>query len=179
MKQKRKKLKKAICLAIIGAAHGIRGDVWVKVLGGEPQRLKAYGVLYDEGGRCYEIATFRVQKNDAIVRFKGVEERSAAEALRGINLYIKRDQLLDDLAEDEFYQIDLIGLCVYDDTNKLLGEVSGFFNFGAGDLLEICLDGGKRELIPFSKAAVPEICVASGFIVINPVAAGLAYMKEE
>ncbi|WP_102829988.1 ribosome maturation factor RimM [Bartonella bovis] len=173
MKQERRKLKKAICFAIIGAAHGIRGEVWIKILGGEPQRLKTYGVLYDEGGRCYEIATFRVQKNDAIVRFKGVEERNAAEALKGINLYIKRDQLLDDLAEDEFYQIDLIGLCVYDDASNLLGEVSGFFNFGAGDLLEIHLDSGKKVLIPFSKAAVPEICVASGFIIVNPMAAGL------
>lgn len=178
MEYNQKKLKNKVYLAIIGSAHGIRGDVLVKSLSAEPRRLKTYGVLYDDMGRSYEIVTLRMQKNNAIVRFKGIEDRSAAEALKGIRLYVVRDQLVDDLEEDEFYQVDLIGLHVRDCAGQTLGEVSGFFNFGAGDLLEICLNTRKTVLIPFSKVAVPTICIASGFLVVDPVAAGLSSTGE-
>ncbi|WP_336287529.1 ribosome maturation factor RimM [Bartonella sp. CB60] len=178
MQHNRKKLKNKVYLAIIGSAHGIKGNVFVRVLSTEPQRLKAYGTLYDDRGRSYEIVTLRVQKNNAIVHFKGVEERSAAEALRGTRLYVMRNQLADDLAEDEFYQVDLIGLRVQNCLGQTLGEVSGFFNFGAGDLLEVRLDTCKTVLIPFSKAAVPKICIASGFLIVDSVAAGLSEEEE-
>ncbi|MCL6229138.1 ribosome maturation factor RimM [Bartonella bilalgolemii] len=171
-------MKNKVYLAIIIAAHGIKGDVFVKVLSTKPHSLKGYSVFYDETGRSYEVVTFRVQKNNAIIHFKGIEERSAAEALRGIKLYVERSQLADDLVEDEFYQIDLIGLCVYNCAKQLLGKVSGFFNFGAGDLIEIQLTSGKKVLISFSKAAVPKICVASGFLIVDPIAAGLSHGQE-
>ncbi|WP_273719744.1 MULTISPECIES: ribosome maturation factor RimM [unclassified Bartonella] len=174
MKYNQKKLKNKVYLAIIGHAHGIKGDVWVKILSDKPQYLKTYGTLYDDMGRCYEIVTLRMQKNNAIVHFKGIENRNAAEALKGIRLYVSRDQLVEDLTEDEFYQADLIGLSIQDGVGQILGEVSGFFNFGAGDLLEMRLNTGKTVLIPFSKAAVPEICLAAGFLVVDPVAAGLS-----
>ncbi|MCZ2327852.1 ribosome maturation factor RimM [Bartonella sp. F02] len=178
MEHNRKENKKKAWIAVIGAAHGIKGDVWLKIFSAEPQILKTYGILYDEIGRSYEIVTLRVQKKGVIAHFKGVEERNDAEALKGINLYVERDQLPDNLDEDEFYQIDLIGLRVYDDVNQFWGEVSGLFNFGAGDLLEIRLISRKTVLIPFSKAAVTKICMDSGFIVIDPVAAGLSEDKE-
>ncbi|WP_455481907.1 ribosome maturation factor RimM [Bartonella sp. B35(2025)] len=179
MEHNRKNLKNKVYLAIISSAHGIKGDVVVKVLSAKPQRLKVYGILYDDMGRSYEIVTLRVQKSNAIVHFKGVEERSVAETLKGTRLYITRDQLVNDLAEGEFYQIDLIGLRVQDYGGKILGEVSGFFNFGAGDLLEIRLSTSKTALIPFSKAAVPEIYVTSGFLVVDPLAAGLNHTCNE
>ncbi|WP_455476970.1 ribosome maturation factor RimM [Bartonella sp. B41] len=175
----RKKLKNKVHIATIGLAHGVKGEVSVKVFSAEPQRLKAYGILYDDIGRFYEIAAFRVQKGNAIVRFKGVEERSIAERLKGIHLYVMRDQLADDLGEDEFYQIDLIGLCVQDCVGQVLGEISGFFNFGAGDLLEVRLNTQKTVFIPFSKAAVPKICINSGFLVVDPSAAGLSDEKND
>ncbi|AGF76504.1 ribosome maturation factor RimM [Bartonella vinsonii] len=174
MEHNRKKPKNKVYLAIIGLPHGIKGDVLLKVLSAETQRLKTYGVLYDDMGRSYEIVTLRMQKKNAIVHFKGIEDRNVAESLKGVRLYVTRDQLLDDLGEDEFYQIDLIGLCVQDCVGKILGEVSGFFNFGAGDLLEIRLNTGKTVFIPFSKAAVLKICIPSGFLVVDPVAAGLS-----
>ncbi|GAA4657850.1 ribosome maturation factor RimM [Bartonella pachyuromydis] len=176
MDYNKKKLKNKVCLAIIGPAHGIKGDVLVKILSAQPQHLKTYGTLYDDMGRCYEIVTLRMQKNNAIVHFKGIEDRNTAEVLKGFRLYVRRDQLLDDLMEDEFYQVDLIGLRVQDGVGQVLGEVSGFFNFGAGDLLEMRLNTGKTVFIPFSKAAVLEICLAAGFLVIDPVAAGLSDM---
>ncbi|AQX27239.1 ribosome maturation factor RimM [Bartonella sp. Raccoon60] len=171
-------MKKKVYLAIIGAAHGIKGDAVVKVLSSNPESLKSYSVFYDETERSYEVVSFRMQKNNAIIHFKGIEGRSAAESLRGIKLYVERNQLADDLDEDEFYQIDLIGLCVYNCAKQFLGKVSGFFNFGAGDLIEIQLVSGKKILISFSKAAVPEICVASGFLIVDPIAAGLFHDQE-
>ncbi|WP_208435421.1 ribosome maturation factor RimM [Bartonella phoceensis] len=179
MKYSKKKLKNKVYLAIIGSAHGTKGDILVKILSDKPQNLKAYGTLYDDMGQSYEIVTLRMQKSNAIVHFKGIEDRNAAENLKGIRLYVARDQLMDDLAEDEFYQVDLIGLRVQDCVGKMLGEVSGFFNFGAGDLLEMRLNTGKTVLIPFSKVAVPEICIASGFLVVDPVAAGLSDAGEK
>ncbi|MBB5073643.1 16S rRNA processing protein RimM [Bartonella callosciuri] len=179
MEYNKKKLKNKVYLAIIGPAYGIKGEVLVKVLSAKPQHLKTYGIFYDDMGHSYEIVTFRVQKNNAIVHFKGVEDRNAAEALKGIRLYVARDQLLDDLTEDEFYQVDLIGLRVQDCVGQTLGEVSGFFNFGAGDLLEMRLNTRKTVLIPFTKAAVPEICIVSGFLVVDPMAAGLLSDKEK
>ncbi|UNE55607.1 ribosome maturation factor RimM [Bartonella machadoae] len=178
MEHNKKKPKKKVYLAIIGLPHGIKGDILVKVLNGEPQSLKTYATLYDDMGRTYEIIRLRVQKKNAIVRFKGIEDRSAAENLKGIRLYVTREQLVNDLDEDEFYQFDLIGLCVQDCVGQVLGEVHGFFNFGAGDLLEIRLNTRKTVLIPFSKAAVPKICIDSGFLVVDPVAAGLSSEKE-
>ncbi|WP_142416683.1 ribosome maturation factor RimM [Bartonella massiliensis] len=178
MKYNKEKLKNKVYLAIIGMPHGIKGDVFVKILGAEPQRFQFYGTLYDDMGRSYEIVTLRIQKNKAIIRFKGVDNRNAAESLKGIRLYVMRDQLIDDLDEDEFYQVDLIGLRVQDCGGTVLGEVCAFFNFGAGDLLEIRLNMGKKVLIPFSKAAVPEICMNAGFLVVDPMAAGLSNGKE-
>ncbi|EJF74676.1 ribosome maturation factor RimM [Bartonella alsatica] len=178
MEYNKKKLKNKVYLAIVGSAHGIKGDILIKVLSAKPQHLNAYGILYDDMGRSYEIVTLRMQKDNAIVHFKGIEDRNAAENLKGLHLYVTRDQLVEDLTEDEFYQVDLIGLHVQDDVGQILGEVSGFFNFGAGDLLEIRLNTRKTVLIPFSKAAVPEICIASGFLVVDPVAAGLSDMGK-
>ncbi|EJF87081.1 ribosome maturation factor RimM [Bartonella rattimassiliensis] len=178
MKYNKEEPKNKVYLAIVGMPHGIKGDVFVKILSADPQRFKSYGTLYDDMGRSYEIVTLRMQKNKAIVRFKGVRSRNDAESLKGIRLYVMRDQLIDDLDEDEFYQFDLLGLCVQDCEGKILGEVCGFFNFGADDLLEIQLNRGKEVLIPFSKAAVPEICVDSGFLVVDPIAAGLSYRRK-
>ncbi|PIT70586.1 ribosome maturation factor RimM [Bartonella tribocorum] len=178
MKYNKEKLKNKVYLAIIGMPHGIRGDVFVKILSAKPQRFKSYVTLYDDMGRSYEIVTLRTQKNNAIVHFKGIEDRNAAQSLKGIRLYVMRDQLIDDLMEDEFYQVDLIGLHVQECGGKILGEVCGFYNFGAGDLLEIRLNTSKRVLIPFSKVAVPEICIDSGFLIVNPIAAGLSDEEE-
>ncbi|MCZ2157893.1 ribosome maturation factor RimM [Bartonella sp. 220] len=178
MEHNKKKPKNKVYLAIIGLPHGIKGDIFVKVLNGEPQSLKTYATLYDDMGRTYEIIRLRVQKKNAIVRFKGIDNRSVAESLKGIRLYVAREQLVNDLDEDEFYQFDLIGLGVQDCVGRILGEVHGFFNFGAGDLLEMRLNTGKTVLIPFSKAAVPKICIASGFLVVDPVAAGLSDKEE-
>jgi len=168
------KLQKPVLMAVIGSAHGTTGEVRVKTFTGDPLALGRYGLLYDQAGRAYGIKSLRLHKTVVVVRFDGVDTRSAAEALNGTQLFVDRSQLPDDLDDDEFYQEDLIGFKVCTADGDEMGHIRAFFNFGGGDLVELALTGGKNQLIPFSKAAVPEIDMAAGRIVVDPLAAGLA-----
>ncbi len=166
--------EKPILMAVIGAAHGIRGEVRVKTFTGDPLALGDYGPLYTKDGRAFEVQDIRPAGTVAVVRFKGVAARSAAEALTGTELFIDRSALPDEEDEDDFYQADLIGLSVRDETGATIGKVAAVQNFGGGDILDLTLGRAKGVLIPFSRAAVPEVSVAGGYIRIDPAAAGLA-----
>ena len=160
-------------LATIAAAHGIKGDVKLVVFTADPLGLSSYGKLFDENGRSFKIDHIRKTGNAVIAHFSGIDDRNSAEALNGIALYVDRQQLPDDLEEDEFYQTDLIGLRVRDETGQVIGKVNAVFDFGGGDILELKIEGEGLKLIPFSKAAVPEIDIGEGFISIDRLAAGL------
>ncbi|MFC3207152.1 ribosome maturation factor RimM [Aquamicrobium soli] len=166
--------KNPIQMAVIGAAHGIKGEVRVKTFTGDPLALGDYGPLYAADGRAFEVADIRPANTVVVVRFKGVKGRDAAEALAGTELFVDRSTLPDEEDDDEFYHADLIGLAVRDDSGAAIGKVQAIHNFGADDILEVALSGRKTMLIPFSRAAVPEISVQGGFVRIDPVAAGLA-----
>ena len=166
-------LDNPVQLAVIGAAHGIKGEVRVKTYTGDPLDLGSYGLLYDVSGKSYEILSIRPSKTVVVVRFAGVDDRNAAEALNGKELYVDHTQLPQDLDEDEFYYTDLIGLTVRDGAGVSYGKVSAVFNFGGGDVLEIKESGKKPVLIPFTLVSVPEILMAEGAILIDPLAAGL------
>lgn len=166
-------LDNPVQLAVIGAAHGIKGEVRVKTYTGDPLDLGSYGLLYDTSGKSYEILSIRPSKTVVVVRFAGVDDRNAAEALNGKELYVDHAQLPQDLDEDEFYYTDLIGLAVRDSAGVSYGKVSAVFNFGGGDVLEIKESGKKPVLIPFTLVSVPEILMEEGVILIDPLAAGL------
>jgi 16S rRNA processing protein RimM len=167
-------LKNPVLMATIGAAQGLRGEVRAKSYTTEPDALGDYGNLHAEDGRVFEILDIREQKGMAIVRFKGVNDRNAAEALRGLDLYIERDNLPDELLDDdEFYYADLEGLEAFDAEGKTYGLIAGIFDFGAGDLLELKAPGKRPMLIPFSEASVLDIDLEAGRILIDPIAAGL------
>lgn len=161
-----------IQMAVIGAAHGIKGELRVKTFTADPLALGDYGPLYAKDGRAFEIATIRAAKDVVVVRFKTVADRNAAEALTGTDLFVDRS-MLPAADDDEFYHADLAGLAVKDTEGAVLGKVVAVQNFGGGDILEVILGGRKGVLIPFSKAAVPEVSIAGGFIIIDPAAAGL------
>ncbi len=166
-------LDNPVQLAVIGAAHGIKGEVRVKTYTGDPLDLGSYGLLYDASGKSYEVLSIRPSKTVVVVRFAGVEDRNAAEALNGKELYVDHAQLPQDLDEDEFYYTDLIGLTVRDGEGVSYGKVSAVFNFGGGDVLEIKESGKKPVMIPFTLTSVPEILMEEGAILIDPLAAGL------
>ncbi|WP_037081424.1 ribosome maturation factor RimM [Neorhizobium vignae] len=174
------KLENPILMATIGAAQGLRGEVRVRTYTADPTALGDYGNLHSEDGRIFEILEIREAKNIAIVRFRGINDRNAAEALAGLELFIERDNLPDDeLEEDEFYYADLEGLEAVDEEGKSYGTVSAVYDFGAGDLLELKGPGRRPALIPFSEAAVLEIDLEGGKIIIDPQAAGLAENPED
>lgn len=166
-------------LATIGTAHGLKGEVKVQSFTADPLDFTKYGALFDKNGHCFEIEHMFTNKNSLIVHFSGIDNRNNAEALNGTALYINRHQLPDDLEEDEFYQTDLVGLDVKDEHGEVLGKVNALFNFGGGDLLELLIEGHKLVLIPFSKAAVPEIDIKKGFIAVHSVASGLITETEK
>lgn len=168
------KLENPILMAVVGAAQGLRGEVRVKTFTADPLALGDYGNLRSMDGRMFEILDIREAKTVVIVRFRGINDRNAAEALNGLELYIERDALPDDeLEEDEFYYADLEGLEVYDAEGQHYGAVTGVYDFGAGDLLELKGPGKRPVLIPFSEAAVLEIDLEGGRILVDPTAAGL------
>jgi 16S rRNA processing protein RimM len=116
----------------------------------------------------YPLAIIRAIKNGFAARLGGVETKEQADALRGVQLFARRDQL-PSLPDDEFYHADLIGLEVRDTGGTLLGQVRSVQNHGATDLLEIHgPDLRNTVLLPFTRAAVPTVDLASGRIVADP-----------
>ncbi|MBF0677395.1 MAG: ribosome maturation factor RimM [Devosia sp.] len=159
-----------ILMGKIGAAHGIKGEVRITSFTGDPEALADYGPLEtDRAGLVVTIEAARVSKTVLIARLKGIRDRDAAELLNGVSLFIDRSQLPEPEDEDDFYHADLIGLDARLENGVSIGSVSALPNFGAGDLLEVRDPrSGDTFLYPFTKAVVPEIHIAQGFLVISP-----------
>lgn len=173
-------LKNPVQMAVIGAAHGIKGELRVKTFTGDPAALGDYGPLQARDGRVFHVQSARPQGTVVVVRFKGVSTREAAEALNGTELFVDRSALPANLEEDEFYHADLAGLSVHgDEAGTVIGRVVSVQNFGGGDILVVTLSTGKEALIPFTAAAVPQVAVSAGFLRVDPVAAGLVDDEDE
>jgi len=157
-----------ICLGQIGAPHGVRGEVRLRSFTGEPEAIARYGPLETEDGRVLEIRSLRLAKDHFVATLAGVHDRSAAEQLTNVRLYVPRERLPAPEA-GEFYHADLIGLVVVDRGGEKLGTVIAIHNFGAGDLIEVRADGsGKTDMIPFDENNVPAVELAAGRIVVDP-----------
>ena len=167
------KTQNTVQMAVIGAAHGIRGEVRVRSFTGDPLALGDYGPLHDAAGRAYAVAAIRPAKDMVVVRFEGVDTREAAEALNGTALFIDRARLPADLEPDEFYHADLIGLAAFDEAGERVGRIVAVHDFGGGDLLEIALPFGKTVMVPFTAAAVPGVDLGEGRVRVDRRAAGL------
>lgn len=167
------KLENPVQMAVIGAPHGIKGEVRVKTFTADPLALGDYGPLFAEDGRAFDVVDIRPANTVVVVRFKQIRDRNAAEALTGTELFVDRSALPDESEEGEFYHADLVGLAVRDETGAEIGKVAAVQNFGGGDILELAMAGRKGVLIPFTQAAVPVVDVTGGFIEIDTVAAGL------
>lgn len=161
--------KNRLLVGTIGAAHGIKGEVRITPFTQDPEAIGAYGPLdTDRSGLVVTIAKLRLQKNVVVARLKGVEDRNAAEALNGVSLFLDRSKLPETDDEDDFYHADLLGLAARLQDGTVIGEVIALPNFGAGDLIEIRDPrSGDTYLYPFTKAVVPEIRIAEGYLVIE------------
>jgi 16S rRNA processing protein RimM len=160
-----------ICIAQIGAAHGVRGEVRLKAFTQDPLNVAEYGPLEAEDGkRQFEIEAVRPAKDMLVARLKGITDRDAAEALKNMRLYVAREKLPPP-ADDEFYYADLVGLAAVKANGETFGTVKAVHNFGAGDLLEIePANGGASMVLPFTEATVPTIDMAQRRIVVEPPA---------
>ena len=156
-----------ILLGRVAGAHGIRGDVLIKTFTEAPENIGAYGPLSDaDGVRSFTISHTRITQKGVVARLKGITDRTSAEALKGVELYVARDQL-PATDESEFYHADLIGLSAVDAAGQPLGAIIAVHNFGAGDLLEIrMIASGKTEFVPFTDDVVPEVDIRAGKVVV-------------
>ena len=158
-----------ICVAQIGGAHGIRGEVKLKSFTADPLAVKDYGVLESEDGAAsFAIEALRPAKGYLVARLRGVRDRNAAEQLTNLRLFVPRERLPPPAA-DEFYHADLIGLAAVTAEGTEVGTVVAVHNFGAGDILELRPPaGGATIMLPFTDAFVPRIDIAGGRIVVEP-----------
>ena len=158
-----------ILLGQIGAAHGIKGAVRIAAHTQDPLAIGSYGPLHtDRPGLTITLDKLRLHKNVVVAHIKGIADRDAAETLNGVSLYVDRDRLPEPDDEDDFYHAALLGLAARLVPGPLLGQVSALPNFGAGDLIEIRdPHSGDTFLYPFTKAVVPTIRLAEGYLVIE------------
>lgn len=158
-----------ICVGSIAGSYGVRGEVRLKSFCAVPEDIEAYSPLTDETGqKRYPVVLTRAIKNGFAARLGGIETKEDADALNGLRLYARREQL-PSLPDDEFYHTDLIGLEVYDTGGTLLGKVKSVQNHGATDLLELHGPGLKSTvLLPFTLDAVPTVDLEAGRIVADP-----------
>jgi 16S rRNA processing protein RimM len=156
-----------ICVARIGAAHGVRGAVKLWTFTEDPLAVRDYGpLLTKDGARQFEVAQVREAKDHLVATFKGVASREDAERLNGIELYVAREKL-PETEDDEYYHADLIGLAAVNAADEPLGRVAAIHNFGAGDIIEIAPPHGPTMLLPFTNAVVPTVDLKGGRVVIE------------
>lgn len=158
-----------VCLGVVAGAHGVRGAVRVKPFTAEPESVGAYGTVSDESGhRRFSLTVIGVGKGMVTAKLSGIDDRDAAEALRGLRLYVPR-AVLPEPEEDEFYHADLIGLSAELEDGSLFGSVRALYDFGAGEVIEISpAAGGQPVVLPFTREAVPVIDIPAGRIVVAP-----------
>jgi len=157
-----------VCLGAFAGAHGVKGEARVKAFTARPQDVAAYGPLTSEdGARRFTLTVVRIIKDDIVLaRAPEIASREDAMALAGVRLYAPRAALPAPEDEDEFYLEDLVGLEARDAAGARIGVVTGVFDFGAGDILEIARDGNGSFFSPFTRAAAPRVDLDAGFIEI-------------
>ncbi len=139
-------LDKPVTLAAIIGAHGVTGEVRLKLFGDDAESLRRYR-SFDAGGRALTLKSVRLGPNGAVARFAEIGDRTGAEALRGTALTVPRSAL-PPLGEGEYYHFDLIGLPSVSTDGSALGAIVAVENFGAGDIAEIERPNGKRFMVP-------------------------------
>ena len=156
-----------VLVGVIVGAHGIKGEVKLKSFTSEPSSIGRYGPLQSSSGQKFEIIKLKAAKDDFIAGLKNVNDRNQAETLKGVELFVAREKL-PKLETHEAYAHDLMGLDVVLENGSRLGKLVAMPNYGAGDLLEVAVDGeAETILIPFTTAFVPQDDFSSGTIIVN------------
>lgn len=148
----------------------MRGQLRVKSHTADPVAIGDYGPLVSDDGRVFTVEAVRPEKTVVVVSFKEVRDRTAAEALKGVKLYVDRDALPRETGDDSYFHADLIGLEAVDTAGNVLGRVVAVHDFGAGDLLDVAVPGQPSVLVPFTREVVPRVELDAGRLVVDPPA---------
>ena len=163
---------RTVCVGRIVGAHGVRGIVRVQSHTANPDDLTAYGALSDAAGtRRFVLTVTGHVKGLLLARVDGVDDRDAAEALRGTELHVAR-AALPPPEDDEYYHVDLLGLSAVDADGAALGRVSAIHDHGAGPIVEIQPPDGPSTLVPFTRERVPAVDIEAGRMVVAPPGEG-------
>ncbi len=171
-------------MGVILGAHGVKGEVKVKSFAASDSGLLQQGLLHDVSGRTYRLIAAhkvggRAEGDLLIARIDGVNDREAATALKGTELYLDRAQLPEIAEENTYYAHDLLHLRVLDRDGVFLGRVSNVVDYGAGTILDVA-GGEKGEFsLPFTNAFVPEIDLERGVAIVDLPADFFAEMAPE
>jgi 16S rRNA processing protein RimM len=164
-----------ICVARIGAPHGLHGEVKLRSFTADPMAIRDYAPLESEDGTAkFEIEELREagtqREGHLIARLRGIADRNAASRLKQMKLFVPRERFPAPEA-DEFYCADLVGLRALRPDGSELGKVIAVHDFGAGAILEIAAHDGNM-MLPFNEAFVSIVDVAAGSIVVAPPEVG-------
>lgn len=155
-----------ILVGRVAGAFGVKGEVRIAAYTEGPEALLRYrSFVRADGSPALTLASGRVAMGDLIAKVKGVDDRDAAEALRGLQLHVPR-AALPEPDDDEYYLADLIGLAAIAPDGAPVGRIKSVQNFGAGDLLEIEPPSGASWWLPFTREAAPEVKIAEGVVVV-------------
>ena len=155
-----------VCLGKVVGPQGLDGSVRIRSYTTRPEDVAAYGTVSDKtGSKEFDISIMRSTNRGLVAKISGIENRGAAEALKGLELYVGRD-VLPEPKENEFYFSDLIGLEVVDLDGKLIGKVKSMDNFGAGDVIEVAIKGERSLVLPFSIEVVPFVDTLNGRVTV-------------
>jgi len=157
-----------LTVARVGKAHGLRGEVALDLRTDDPEERLAVGERLETRPATagpLTVGTVRVHQGRWLVGFEGVRDRTAAEALRGVELVVEVDASDE---EDAWYPHELVGLRAEDPEGQPLGRIDGLEHLPAHDVLVLRETGGARTLVPFVRQIVPLVDVAGGRVVLDP-----------
>lgn len=153
----------------VGKPHGLRGEVTLQPTTDSPERRFAPGSqLRTQEGHVLTVATMRWQSGMPVVTFAGTTDRSAAEQLRGLELWVAIDPVDEPLEPGAYHDSQLLGLTVQDPERSVLGRVARVLHLPAQDVLAVATPGGER-LVPFVTELVPEVDLDAGFVTVRPI----------
>ena len=162
--------KQRILIGVIGAAQGVKGEVRVQSYTARPTAIGDYGPLAARDGRSFDVLSVRPLRREMVaMRLRGITDRTSAEALNGVELYVDRSGLPPPEA-GEFYLADLLGLEAVTADGAALGRVRAVDNHGGGDILAIDAADGREILVPFTKVFVPAVDLGAGRVVVAEAA---------